>query len=1078
MRLVFISSTFKDMQSERDQMHNRVLPLIDAELEKYGEELEFADLRWGVNTKGLSEEDSSRKVLSLCLDRIDDCRPYMIVFIGERYGWIPEKRFLEEICRQKEIDLPNYDGSVTELEIEYGALLHPDFEGRILFYFRDEFDTSKMNEEEKKIYCVESDIHKEKINKLKAKIEELYPNYIRHYQVEFDENNRVLTGFDKLNEMVYSDLLRIFQIDIEKEEAIPYEDRFYRNSDNYLKSYAKNKANLDDLSYVGYKDNEFESNVGYTYTYTNNPVLKIIYGEEGKGVRTQLSLAYKNYLEAEDNVAIPLVLEGETDLDISALLIYKFEQLLKLEHSRSRDISYLLSLLNRYEELGKDIYIFVYSTNTNFLELLLRIEALQPMDKKYFEYIHFHFGYRGLLDESKPIPYYFLAASEELEPIYETKDKRKILLSMVERKKKELSKKVVNKILKKEASDNLLYMSLVVDRLCMFDEYDFKNIRKLGDGMEAIEKYMLSIVDNYGDDLNGIIGELFSELCQRINPISVPYFISLLSYKSEFSVGQIGTFLKYHSIPYEESDFILFTKLYPTLIQREDSFYSFSNQIIKEEAKRFKNEHLPNLDEEILVFLESFDYNSKFYRWAYPSYIVEIKDKDRFIDSLVNISSLYDKEETNKENLNNLYISFYKKYIKIMKKDYRFCLDIIFSLLDKIADGINLNSKIAISDYLLYPFYNNDKDLYELGCKMIGEFLNHIYNHQELINHKAINNLLDYVLIYISSNQIENSFDEVDSSIIEWLKERFKNGFDFDKKDVLNNRIMTENMFNIFFTLFKDRTYNDGKSNEMFVNMMPSLIKVLKDIQEGMTSNQEFLKALSKYKDSLDDRNFIVRNNTTYFLFLVQLAYIYLLSGDLEASEKYACYAFEIIKEVVNKYLNEECSYMKINEGLYYLSDIFITVYEEKSEIEKLQNYYQEYFELTNKILSNANNYYVALNDILPSMSFVFSYALIEHGEEDIEYIIGISQFLIKSAKTNIWEFGINRFKRILKNIDYYYINPYKLINCFIDINNMLDLSDETFLEFKELLTDKMFYDSRIEDSQDDVIEYFEEYFE
>ena len=87
MRLVFISSTFKDMQSERDQMHNRVLPLVDAELEKYGEELEFADLRWGVNTKGLSEEESSRKVLSLCLDRIDDCKPYMIVFIGERYGW-------------------------------------------------------------------------------------------------------------------------------------------------------------------------------------------------------------------------------------------------------------------------------------------------------------------------------------------------------------------------------------------------------------------------------------------------------------------------------------------------------------------------------------------------------------------------------------------------------------------------------------------------------------------------------------------------------------------------------------------------------------------------------------------------------------------------------------------------------------------------------------------------------------------------------------------------------------------------------------------------------------------------------
>ena len=31
MRLVFISSTFKDMQSERDQMHNRVFPISQEE---------------------------------------------------------------------------------------------------------------------------------------------------------------------------------------------------------------------------------------------------------------------------------------------------------------------------------------------------------------------------------------------------------------------------------------------------------------------------------------------------------------------------------------------------------------------------------------------------------------------------------------------------------------------------------------------------------------------------------------------------------------------------------------------------------------------------------------------------------------------------------------------------------------------------------------------------------------------------------------------------------------------------------------------------------------------------------------
>ena len=117
MRLVFISSTFKDMQSERDQLHNKVLPLIDEKLSEFGESLHFGDLRWGVNTSGYSEEESSKKVISLCLDRIDDCKPYMIVFIGERYGWIPEKTLVEEVCLQKNIQMKDYDFSVTERSI-------------------------------------------------------------------------------------------------------------------------------------------------------------------------------------------------------------------------------------------------------------------------------------------------------------------------------------------------------------------------------------------------------------------------------------------------------------------------------------------------------------------------------------------------------------------------------------------------------------------------------------------------------------------------------------------------------------------------------------------------------------------------------------------------------------------------------------------------------------------------------------------------------------------------------------------------------------------------------------------------
>ena len=87
----FISSTFKDMRKERDILHNAVFPKLRQKVLSRGEDIQEIDLRWGVDTSRMSEEKSSRYVITSCLDTIDRCRPYIIVLIGERYGWIPEQ---------------------------------------------------------------------------------------------------------------------------------------------------------------------------------------------------------------------------------------------------------------------------------------------------------------------------------------------------------------------------------------------------------------------------------------------------------------------------------------------------------------------------------------------------------------------------------------------------------------------------------------------------------------------------------------------------------------------------------------------------------------------------------------------------------------------------------------------------------------------------------------------------------------------------------------------------------------------------------------------------------------------------
>lgn len=88
MKKIFISSTFKDMQSKRDVLHERVLPMINEKLEELGETALGIDLRWGISTEKMSEEEAELKAFSVCFDEIDDSRPYFIAFLGERYGSI------------------------------------------------------------------------------------------------------------------------------------------------------------------------------------------------------------------------------------------------------------------------------------------------------------------------------------------------------------------------------------------------------------------------------------------------------------------------------------------------------------------------------------------------------------------------------------------------------------------------------------------------------------------------------------------------------------------------------------------------------------------------------------------------------------------------------------------------------------------------------------------------------------------------------------------------------------------------------------------------------------------------------
>ena len=129
---VFVSSTFRDMHEEREELIKRVFPQLRQLCEARGVAWSEVDLRWGVT----DEQKADGAVLPICLAEIDRSRPYFIGLLGQRYGWIPK-----EVPQGLAVQVPQLAAlsgtSVTEMEIVYGALNDPGAGAHGFIYTRD-----------------------------------------------------------------------------------------------------------------------------------------------------------------------------------------------------------------------------------------------------------------------------------------------------------------------------------------------------------------------------------------------------------------------------------------------------------------------------------------------------------------------------------------------------------------------------------------------------------------------------------------------------------------------------------------------------------------------------------------------------------------------------------------------------------------------------------------------------------------------------------------------------------------------------------------------------------------------------
>jgi hypothetical protein len=201
-RPVFITSTFQDMQAERDWLWDFVFPAIEERLRHRRRHLEWIDLRLGADdAQAETEAEREAQVLKICLDEVRRSRPFLIALIGDRYGWVPPRDRAEAAAGEAGITGDVTGRSVTELEIDFGVFRDPEQRRRSLFFLRDPLPYDAMGTHAARY----ADAHAPasdggapdrvaRLDKLKDRVRREFHDHVHTYPATWDEAAGRVTG--------------------------------------------------------------------------------------------------------------------------------------------------------------------------------------------------------------------------------------------------------------------------------------------------------------------------------------------------------------------------------------------------------------------------------------------------------------------------------------------------------------------------------------------------------------------------------------------------------------------------------------------------------------------------------------------------------------------------------------------------------------------------------------------------------------------------------------------------------------------------------------------------------------------
>lgn len=499
---LFLSSTFTDMQCERDYIMKFSIPEINKRLKEKNVRVKAVDLRWGIDTSTTSEEQNSMDVIKICMSEIERCRPFFIGLIGERYGWVPDNTLWNEFVLSTQqgkslfVDKPQ---SITAAEILAGGIDDEESMRRSFFFFRTENSYINLPPDARKSYISEGQDLK-RLDALKHVIRESMSNAGQaSHLIEYECD--CMAARDSLMSLKgFGDLF---------EETITYAIIKSLNDGNLISSKEDGgesvlRGQLKTVSSIIDR-----ISVPGSITYVSGPC--------GVGKSTLLNEIANRILTTKNEKQLLLSHVGNPDGSMEELVRHWNDELGKfIDIPVSKDVDSFHK--NIIAAKAKGISVVIILDDIDRIDLSFRLRLLKLINDNCTWILS---GDPSYFSEIKRR---CISAKEIVIPLISQEDLSTLLLKelLSAGKSEVLSREIISAVSTRcdEVGVNSFYPlwgKLASTLLLNLDSYDYSKSSELdSDGGNALKKYILSFVQSFSINSEGLFELLTQRACRAI----------------------------------------------------------------------------------------------------------------------------------------------------------------------------------------------------------------------------------------------------------------------------------------------------------------------------------------------------------------------------------------------------------------------------------------------------------------------------------------------------------------------------------------------------------------------------------